>query len=199
MRALLASATMNRATASALRPTQARSVQRILRKLGALWAAPELADVGVVANPRLRRTLGRVTGPERRIELGASALASPKRLREVVTHEGAHAALATGRGATRQAPHGPAWRRLMALAGYPDATAAHWRCRTSAGSSVPPGRRPKPDALKATLYDHWCPVCQSSRVARRPVKAWRCAACSHAGLDGQLEITRRTTRPASAR
>ena len=46
--------------------------------------------------------------------------------------------------------------------------------------------------------DHWCPVCQSSRKARRPVKAWRCAACVAAGLDGTLEIARRTTKPTKA-
>ena len=183
----------------ALRPTQARTVQRILHGLGALWEAPVLANIGVVANPRLSRTLGRLVGHQHRIEIGPRALGSPKRLREVVTHEGAHAALATAGGAARRAPHGPEWRRLMALAGYPDAKAAHWRCRTSARSSAPSGRRPKPDAQMATLYDHWCPVCQSSRVARRPVKAWRCAACVEAGLDGTLEITRRAAKSAKAR
>src|SRR5512145_2476276 len=59
---------MNGATANALRPAQARSVQRILRGLGALWDAPALANVGVVANPRLSRTLGRVVGRQLRIE-----------------------------------------------------------------------------------------------------------------------------------
>ena len=197
--ALLASATMNGATASGLRPTQARNAQRVLSGLGVLWDAPALADIGVVANPRLSRTLGRLVGRPLRIEIGPRALGTSKRLREVVTHEGAHAVLVTGRANARQAPHGTEWRRLMALAGYPDARAAHWRCRPSASKSTSPTRRPKADALPATRYDHWCPVCQSSRVARRPVKAWRCAACAEAGLDGSLEITRRTARPAPAR
>ena len=153
---------MNGATAKPLRPTQARSAQRILRGLGTLWDAPALANIGIVANRRLRRTLGRLVGRQHRIELGPRALGSPKRLRDVVTHEGAHAALATARGAARQPPHGPEWRRLMARAGYPDARAVHWRCRTPAPESTPPGRRPKPDARMATLYDHWCPVCQST-------------------------------------
>lgn len=190
---------MTGAAANALRPTQARSVQRILRGLGALWDAPALANIGVLANPRLSRTLGRLVGRQHRIEIGPRALGSSKRLREVVTHEGAHAALSTARVAKRQAPHGPEWRRLMALAGYPNARATHWRCRTSARSSTPPGRRSKPAALEAKLYDHWCPVCQFSRVARRPVKAWRCAACTQAGLDGRLEITQRAARPATER
>ena len=54
-----------------------------------------------------------------RIELGPRALVSEKRLREVVTHEGAHAVLAMKAGPTHPAPHGPEWRELMALAGYP--------------------------------------------------------------------------------
>lgn len=195
---LLASANMNGAVANAFRPTQARAVQRVLRGLGALWDAPALTSIEVVANPRLSRTLGRLVARELRIEIGPRALGDSKRLWEVVTHEGAHAALATARVAKSQTPHGPEWRRLMALAGYPEARAAHWRCRTTR-EATQSGRRPKPAALEARLYDHWCPVCQSSRVARRPVKAWRCAACAEAGLDGTLEITRRTARPATAR
>ena len=58
-------------------------------------------------------------------------------------------------------------------------------------------RQPTPRTQSSFAYDHWCPVCQSSRQARRPVKAWRCAACVAAGLDGRLEITRRTRRPAA--
>ncbi len=186
------------ATARGLRPTQVRSIQRILRELGGFWDTPGLADVEVVANPRLSRTLGRLVGRQLRIELGPRAFGSPTRLKEVVTHEGAHAALVTARDAARLAPHGPEWRRLMALAGYPDAKAARWRCFTSARSSASPERRSKRGA-PATLYDHWCPVCQASRVAKRRVKAWRCAGCTQTGLDGQLEITRRAAQPAKAR
>jgi predicted SprT family Zn-dependent metalloprotease len=129
-----------------------------------------------------------------RIELGPRALANPKRLREVLTHEAAHAAIATSDGAAGRAPHGPEWRQLMARAGYPDATAAHWRCRQS-----PPVRskraRPRKVGGTPTWYEHWCPVCQSSRLGRRPVKGWRCAVCAAAGLEGNLEITRRTKQP----
>jgi predicted SprT family Zn-dependent metalloprotease len=168
---------MKAAAANALRAADARNVERILGRLGSLWKAPALADLPVALNPRLSRTLGRLVGRPWRIELGPKALASDERLREVVTHEAAHAALARRDGATPQAPHGREWRQLMALAGYP-------------------GRPPEPTA-PATLYDHWCPVCQSSRTGRRPVKAWRCAACVAAGLDGRLEITRRTRGPAA--
>ena len=115
---LLASAAMDGAGAKALRPTDARRVEAILRQLGALWKAPALADIRVALNPRLSRTLGRLVGRPWRFELGPRALVGSKRLREVVTHEGAHAALAAKGGAQRQAPHGPEWRRLMAIAGY---------------------------------------------------------------------------------
>lgn len=199
--ALLASASMTVADAEALRPTQARSVQRILRELGALWEAPALAHVRVVLNLRLSRTLGRLVGRQRqhRIELGPQSLRSSKRLREVVTHEGAHAALTTGGGPPPQRPHGPEWRELMAIAGYPHARGAQWRCRTSVGDRKHPRRQSRPAGSPDALYDHWCPVCQSSRLGRRPVKAWRCAACVALGLDGKLEITRRTQRPSTTR
>lgn len=180
---------MNRAAAKALRPTDSRNIGRVLRQLATLWQAPTLADIAVVLNPRLSRTLGRLAGRPKWIELGPRALVSSKRLREVVTHEGAHAALALRAGTSQPAPHGPEWRRLMALAGYPQATGANWHCHSPAGQSPQPKQQP------SITYDHWCPVCQSSRQARRPVKAWRCAACVAVGLDGTLEITRRTRRP----
>jgi predicted SprT family Zn-dependent metalloprotease len=190
---------MTGAAAKALRPTDARQIEATLRQLATLWKAPALVDIPVALNPRLSRTLGRLAGRPKRIELGPRALVSSKRLREVVTHEGAHAALALKAVTSQPAPHGPEWRRLMALAGYPQATAAHWHCHSPAGQSPQQKQPPKPKPQPAITYDHWCPVCQSSRQARRPVKAWRCAACVAAGLDGTLEITRRTRRPKAAR
>jgi hypothetical protein len=182
------------ATTGAFRPTDARRAERSLRQLGALWDSPALTDLTVAVNPRLSRTLGRLVRRSWRIELGARALAGEQRLREVVTHEAAHAVLATRDGA--KAPHGPEWRELMALAGYPKARAAHWRCHRAGGQGGP-GRPSRPNS-PPPLYDHWGPVCQSSRVGRRPVKALRCAACVAAGLDGKLEITRRARGPKGA-
>ncbi len=97
---------MTGAAAKPLRPTDARRAEGILRRLGALWKAPALTDIRVALNPRLSRTLGRLVGRPWRIELGPRALVSVKRLREVVTHEGAHAALAANTGPTRH-PTGP--------------------------------------------------------------------------------------------
>ena len=120
-------------------------------------------------NPRLSRTLGRLVGRPWRIELGPRALVSEKRLREVVTHEGAHAVLAMKAGPTHPAPHGPEWRELMALAGYTNATGAHWACHRRTGQSPQqkhkhkPKQQPTPRTQPSIAYDHWCPVCQSSR------------------------------------
>jgi predicted SprT family Zn-dependent metalloprotease len=184
-----------------LQQPHAGRIAQLLRRLGALWGASAVADIPVALNRRLSRTLGRLVRSPWRIELGPRALVSSKRLREVVTHEGAHAALAVNVGPTHAAPHGPEWRRLMALAGYPQATGAHWRCHT--GTSQSPQQkqkqRPTPRVQSAIAYDHWCPVCHSSRLGRRPVKAWRCAACVAAGLEGKLEITRRIIKPTKAR
>ncbi len=183
---------MTGAAAKTLRPVDARRVERILRRLGALWESRALAGIDVVPNARLTRTLGRLVSRPWRIELGPKTLVSDKILREVVTHEAAHAA--TRDGAEHQAPHGAQWRALMARAGYPKAKGARWRCHKNATGSPRRKHHPKPKDAAPILYDHWCPVCQSSRVGRRPVKAWRCAACVAAGLDGRLEITRRTAR-----
>ena len=195
---LLASAGMTGAVTKALRPADAHTVEGLLRQLATLWKAPVLSAIPLVVHPRLSRTLGRLVGRPWRIELGPRVLVSEKRLREVVTHEGAHAALAMKAGPSHPAPHGPEWRGLMALAGYPDARGAQWRCHTGTGQSPrqkqKPKQQPKPNTRSATAYDHWCPVCHSSRLGRRPVKAWRCAACVAAGLDGRLEITRRARR-----
>jgi hypothetical protein len=78
---------MTGAGASTLRPVDARRVDRILRRLGALWESRALADIDVVPNARLRTTLGRLVGRPWRIELGPRALVSSKTLREVVTHD----------------------------------------------------------------------------------------------------------------
>ena len=188
---------MTRAASRTLRPVDARRVEQVLRRLGALWESRALGGIDVVPNARLTRTLGRLVGRPWRIELSPRALVSDKTLREVVTHEAAHAA--TRDGTEHQPPHGPEWRALMARAGYPKAKGARWRCHEKAAGSPRRKHQPKPKATPPTLYDHWCPVCQSSRVGRRPVKSWRCAACVAAGLEGALEITRRAGKPGPKR
>jgi sirohydrochlorin ferrochelatase len=87
---------MNGAATGTLRPDDARRVERILRRLGALWEWRALGGIDVVPNPRLSKTLGRLLGRPWRIELSPRALGNGKTLREVVTHEAAHAATRDG-------------------------------------------------------------------------------------------------------
>ena len=177
-----------------LSSAQTAQVRRILRRLGTLWEAPALLEVRVVVNTRLTSTLGRITISGWQIELSPRALTARKRLEEVVTHEGAHAAVSLRSGGKSARPHGTEWRQLMAAAGYPDARATTWRCGTSARPARGLVGRASKSLRANTVFEHWCPVCHTNRTASRPVKAWRCAACSAAGLPGILEITRRTRR-----
>ncbi len=174
-----------------LPPKAATRARRLLIRLARRWAAPDLSTVAVVVNPSLSRTLARCVIGAKRIETSPRALRLAA-LDAILTHEAAHAALALAGVATAR-PHGPEWRRLMTQAGIAHPTAALWRCRLAAAT-----RRPtlKPARRSATRvrYEHWCPVCQSSRTAARPVKAWRCRACVQAGLPGILEITREAPR-----
>jgi predicted SprT family Zn-dependent metalloprotease len=166
-----------------------RKAARLLRRLAALWHRPAVARVQVAVHPGLRRTLGRYARSTQQIELSPAVL-SGATLLEVLTHEAAHAALATARATNPARPHGPEWRQLMAQAGQPDARATRWCRRAKRETTTPSSDKPK----APTTYDHWCPVCQASRPAKKPVPAWRCAACVGAGLPGRLEITPRASK-----
>jgi predicted SprT family Zn-dependent metalloprotease len=153
-----------------------------------LWRLPGVAKVEVVVRPDLRRTLGRFSPQTGVIEVSAGVLRNG--LGAVLRHEAAHAAVAQ-KHIKAARPHGPEWQELMVLAGEPQPRAARW-CghRTRKTTSQP---RQAPNAL----YDHRCPVCHNNRKAKRPVRAWRCAPCVAAGLEGHLEITRRPTKSAA--
>jgi predicted SprT family Zn-dependent metalloprotease len=196
--------------------TARRRAVHQLRRLAVLWERPGLERVQVVVHPGLRRTLGRFSLRTRQIELSPAVLPG-ETLIDVLTHEAAHAALAED--ATKPArPHGPEWQQLMAVAGIANASATRW-CRranrakakvtdrtqpspsASTRSTQPKttSRRTEPHAKPATTYDHWCPVCQASRRAKKPVRAWRCTACVAAGLAGRLHITPRAPRTPRSR
>jgi len=177
--------------------TARRRAAQLLRRLAVLWQRPGLERVQVVMRPRLRRTLGRFSRRTRQIELSPAVL-SGATLTEVLTHEAAHAALATAT-AKPVRPHGPEWQRLMTVAGSPDAKATRWcrrakRDKTTRTNRTQPSAGTQPQPKPPTLYDHWCPVCHASRPAKKPVPAWRCAACVAAGLQGRLEITPRASK-----
>jgi predicted SprT family Zn-dependent metalloprotease len=169
---------------SASAPPSPAAIRRALLRLARLWEAPLIRTVSVEQRPCLRTTLGRYRPRTRTVELSPRAWASPE-WPEILAHEAAHAAAGENPAARGQPPHGPEWRRLMALAGYPEARGARWRgCLPSARA---PGG-PKPASAR---YLHTCTVCDFHRTARRPMRAWRCAACVAAGLSGELEITRK--------
>ena len=150
-----------------------------------------MAKLKVVVRPDLRRTLGRFFPRTGLIEVAAGVLSGPG-MEAVLLHEAAHAAVASLQSDSHR-PHGPDWRRLMVLAGEPHLRAARWCEHRTRKTTSRPGRTP--DAL----YDHRCPVCHINRKAKRPVRAWRCAAYVAAGLPGQFEITRCTPRAVASR
>jgi hypothetical protein len=50
------------------------------------------------------------------------------------------------------------------------------------------GTRPLTPRPLGYRFEHRCPVCQSVRLARRRMTAWRCAECVEAGLNGVIDI-----------
>lgn len=163
----------------------ARRANRLFRRIARIWGVPAVARLKVVVRSDLRRTVGRFSPRTGAIEVSAGILT--RGLDAVLLHEAAHAAAAARKTDTTR-PHGPEWRALMALAGEPQPRAARWCGGRARQATDRPGQR------SSAFYDHRCPVCHTHRKAKRPVHAWRCAACVAAGLPGQLEITRRTTK-----
>jgi predicted SprT family Zn-dependent metalloprotease len=149
---------------------------------GELWGIADLAErVTVSVCHRMRRSLGRCVPAQGTIRLSAVALdAPPEVLAEVLCHEAAHVAVHVLHGAVCQ-PHGPEWAALVRMAGFEPRTGLPFEHRND------PFQRQSHSDL---TYEHRCPVCQSVRLARRPVRRWRCANCVATGLDGRLEITR---------
>lgn len=146
-----------------------------------LWSIPELASrVYVTTSPRFRSTLGRFCFSRNEVRLAEHLVRSAgSLLLEVLCHEFAHAAVAARHGRVR--PHGPEWQRLMKSAGFEP------RVR------IPPAEVQAagiPFVRSRARWVHCCPVCQASRLAARPFRNWRCAACYSQGLSGVLEITR---------
>jgi predicted SprT family Zn-dependent metalloprotease len=147
-----------------------------------LWGVPDLADrIQIIVSLRLRRSLASYRTRQGEIRISSLLLNLPDAvLNEVLCHEAAHAAVAELQ-AHPVRPHGPEWRALVRAAGFEPSV-------RMAPASVA-GRRTGATGSRA-LWEHRCPVCQMHRLARRPVRRWRCASCRRAGLDGVLVITR---------
>ena len=133
---------------------------------------------------RLQRALGRCYAKRRRITVTACLKEMhPSILEEVLCHECAHLAVFELHGESCR-PHGREWEQLMRLAGFEPRRRL---VLDEFGISSPHGRY-------RYVYIHSCPICQAKRAARRPVRSWRCADCMALGLDGLLEIRRRSSQ-----
>lgn len=146
------------------------------------WGIPELErGITIAANTRLRSTLGQYKYRHRRIEIAEFLLEEPEDvILEVLCHEAAHAATAHIYG-EHMKPHGAEWQELIRKAGY-SPTDKLLLC------TLP--RVQKKKQAKRALWEHSCEVCHMRRLAKRPVKEWRCSSCKKVGLNGDLVITR---------
>ena len=157
--------------------------QTWIEEWGRLWILPELPrSIRIEYSTRMTRSLGRCHVTTGLIRLNKRLLDGPAELlREVLCHEVAHVAVQLLHGSSPR-PHGREWAQLMTLAGYQPRARMPMECLPQ---SIQAGATPK------RLYEHKCPICGVKRVARRPVRRWRCKACREAGLSGLLRIVTR--------
>ncbi|MEZ4333066.1 MAG: SprT-like domain-containing protein [Myxococcota bacterium] len=85
------------------------------------------------------------------------------------------------RAGARVRPHGAEWRAFMEAAGFP------------ARVRIP--EELMPESIRAAnrasrKWEHRCPVCQATRMARTRVTRWRCRRCVEDGRSGRLVIGR---------
>lgn len=152
-------------------PSMLGGWEQELRRLSRLWRV-ELSDVAVVLSGRFKTSAGSASFRTNRI---AVSKALPARLRaEVLCHELAHLAAYRLVG-TAEKPHGATWQRLVRKAGYTPNTKLKLQ-------------RPALQRRAPRRFLHSCLVCDFSRFAGRPMRAWRCADCCRVGLDGRLSI-----------
>jgi predicted SprT family Zn-dependent metalloprotease len=163
-------------------PVRMMSLRERLQRWGALWGVPALSqDIVLRTSSQLRISLGSYRAHRSELTLASWLLEGPEvLLEEVLCHEAAHAAVwALYGGGAR--PHGIEWRCLMEGAGFPPRVRVPW-------SALPAGRRVA--AARRGLWEHRCPVCQASRLARTHMSRWRCRSCREAGRSGRLVVHR---------
>jgi len=148
-----------------------------------VWGVPGLeARVDVSFSRRFRTSLGRCYPASREVRLAAFLLDGPDALlQETLCHELAHAAVYELHGRSAR-PHGREWRELMRVAGFEP--------RARVPAALLDGVAPALTRGAQKLWEHHCPVCRASHVARTSARRWRCAACFGAGRAGKLVIRR---------
>jgi predicted SprT family Zn-dependent metalloprotease len=162
--------------------------EELIREWGQIWGLPGLADhLRVEFSSRLHRAIARAIPQKGIVRLTSTLRDGPRAaVAEVLCHEVAHvAAFRIHRRRIR--PHGKEWADLVRRAGFTPNARFDPKDWPELRLPKAPRRRRRPAAV---VFLHRCPVCQAARVARRPVRRWRCAACVDAGLSGELVITR---------
>lgn len=193
-RALLEEVLCHEAAHAAVHLTEAARAERGAEGAGSGVAAEGPADEGgeaASADPDVGSDAGASVGAKRRRGVAGSLA----KLREHFTRRGREARSrgrerTGGRGArknvrsragARVRPHGAEWRAFMEAAGFP------------ARVRIP--EELMPESIRAAnrasrRWEHRCPVCQATRMARTRVTRWRCRRCVEAGRSGRLVIWR---------
>ena len=158
------------------------SLYVLAAKWGELWGLPRLGDeLAFRTSSRFRRSLGSYRPKRNEITMAEWLLDGPVALRdEVFCHETAHAAVHFAYG-DRTKPHGTEWREFMAKAELPA------RVRIPV-ADLPEVRRTA--LVSSRVWEHRCPVCQATRLARTRVTRWRCSRCRDEGRSGELVVER---------
>jgi predicted SprT family Zn-dependent metalloprotease len=148
------------------------------------WRVPGLTRrLTIEFSPRMRTSLGSCDPHSNTIRLAAWLLNAPRELLdEALCHEAAHAAVVELYG-RKVRPHAPEWRALMTAAGFEP--------RVRLPRELLPRSVQRATRSRAPAYEHCCTVCHAFRIARRPMRNWRCARCIDAGLSGTLDIVSR--------
>ncbi len=156
-------------------------LRRMAARVAALWEMPELVDVTIGYNGRLRTTLGRALLDEGRVELNPRLLRDhPDQLVSTLAHELAHLAVHVRFG-RRAGAHGREFRTLMRALNL-DARATH-------NLPVEHLRRRR----RRYIYLHRCDQCGRSAIARRVLRDRICSRC---GPGMQWDVYRVPDTPA---
>jgi predicted SprT family Zn-dependent metalloprotease len=141
-------------------------LRAVAARCAKLWELPALADVRVGYNPRLRTTLGRAVYGDDRVELNVHLLREhPDQLIPTLVHELAHLAVRRRYGESA-APHGRAFRKLVAATGLPPETT----------HNLPAARRLR-RRRRRYVYLHVCDGCGYSFVGRSVRRDSYCTRC----------------------
>jgi predicted SprT family Zn-dependent metalloprotease len=157
----------------------------LIKRWGTIWGLQDLEKtVHISFSSNLRRAIGQCKPSRDRITLHTDLLSVQKKyLPEVLCHEMAHVAAYRLFGRMSH-PHGEDWKQLILMVGF-----------------LPKVRKVianlennnKPSDIHPPLWKHRCPVCHTLKIARRPMRNWRCSECTEAGLDGILIVSRQET------